>query len=266
MAEVSPKKKYKQHTAPRISALSLAQYCVSADPLERAAILQAARYQRIAPIQQLGEARRCVNAYLADLRRDQSIIERIKMALTRKINAPLLSDFQRETAHRNLEAIKLFESVQQRLGLGRYGFEPVSRAQPHLIVGEVPVSVWLDLFVTLSDSQDGRPRCGAAIIQLAKMGPMAAEAKRQTTRTRREEQRTAVNAYVAVLIHQHLTANFAERGEPCRDHCVVIDPRAGEIIPVRGRLETQIRRLERGCAEVANQWDIIEPPKDYDGN
>lgn len=266
MTEVSPKKKYKQYKTPRLNALSLAQYCVASDPLERATLLQAARYQRIAPIHQLGEARRAANAYLADIRRNESTIEQVKTALTRKIEAPLLSDFQRETAQRNLEALTLFESMRQRLGLGGIGFEGAPHNQPPLVLGQVPVSIWLDLFVTVSDSDDGTSRSGAAIIQFATKGPMAHDAKRPTTRMRREEQRTAVNRFVAVLIHQHLAAHYPERGEPFRDRCMVIDPRAGEIVAVHDRLETHIKRLERACGEVANQWESIEVPKDYDGD
>jgi len=266
MSEVSPKKKYKQYKNPRLNALSLAQYCVASDPLERATILQAARYQRIAPIHQLGEARRGVNSFLADDRRDDSIIERVKMALRRKINAPLLSDFQRETAQRNLEAVILFENMKQTLGLGRFGFEDAPHNQPHLMLAGIHVSVWIDLFVRVSDSEDGMARCGAAIIQFAKRGPLADEAKRPTTRLRREEQRTAVNRFVAVLIHQHLASNFGERGQPCRERCMVVDPRSGEVVTVHGRLETQVKRLELACSEAANQWDSIAPPKDFDGD
>ncbi len=259
------RKKFKHYKTPRMNALSSAQYCAASDPLERSAILQASRYQRIAGIHQLGEARRAATSFLIDTSRRHHTIETAKKGLTRKIQAPFSTDFQRETAERNLESLELFESEQQRLGLGRFGFIDVSTNQPPLTLAEVPVSVRLDVLVIVSDSPDGASRCGGAIIQFAKKG-FVQDAKRQETRRRNEEQRLLVNRFVAVLIYQHLLANFEALGEPSRNHCIVIDPRIGDTFSVYGRLETQAKRLEIACGEIANQWASIDPPRDFDGN
>jgi hypothetical protein len=133
------------------------------------------------------------------------------------------------------------------------------------MIAGVPVSVQLDWFVNAPDAKDGSPQIGAAIMQLAKGGPLPDAAKREETKARRIAARAEINRLIAVLIHQHLAANFSGNGTPMREKCLVIDPFVPEVYAIFGRLESQIGQIEEAVSEIARQWDTIEPPHDYDG-
>jgi hypothetical protein len=118
-------KAYKHYPKPRLSALTLAQYCIARNAKERA-----------------------LQAYLGDIRRDRSTLTKTHAALTTRAQSPLMSDFQRETALRNLENLNRFGEHEQVLALGGYGFERAPQDQDDLIIKGVPVSIQLDWFVT----------------------------------------------------------------------------------------------------------------------
>jgi hypothetical protein len=258
-------KAYKHYPKPRLTALTLAQYCTEQNAKERANIRQNARYQRIAGIVKNTDSRRAFQAYLGDIHRDRSILTKAHAALTTRAQSPLVTDFQRETALRNLENLRRFGECEQMLGLGGYGFERAPQNQPDLMIAGVPVSVQIDWLVAAQNRKDGEPQTGGALMQLAKGGALPDAAKREDTRAKRVAARTEINRLIAILIHQHLAENFPDRGHPARDKCLVIDPFSPGVYPVYGRLEYQVGQLEQAVAEIARLWDSIEAPTDYDG-
>lgn len=260
----APKVKFKVHSEARISASPLAHYSSVSDPAARASILQAAKFQKIAGVVQNTDSRRGIRAHLADMSRSKKALERLKAALTTKSQSPLLTDFARETAQRNLEMLATFEGAEQQLGLGRYGFSPAPENQPHLTMSGVVVPVQLDLIVTASADEDGNERVGGAMLHLSKTVQIPAKFKKEDTQARKHEARLAVNRFMAVLVYEQLRANFAHLGKPSREHCVVVDPYLKEIAKVHGQLEPQLKRLRIACAEIARWWPDIAPPPDFE--
>lgn len=135
-----------------------------------------------------------------------------------------------------------------------------------LKVAGVPVSVQLDFLVPVTAlNADGGAQVGGAILQLAKGGPLPEAAKKEETKRARLAARAEINRYLAVLIHQHLAANFAEHGTPVREKCLVFDVFVPATFTVHGRLEHQVSSLEEAAKEMARNWDDIPPPADFDG-
>jgi hypothetical protein len=147
----------------------------------------------------------------------------------------------------------------------RVGFERVAHNQPDLVLAGVPVSVQLDMLVTVAP-KNGVQHVGGTIIQLAKgRAPLPEKAKKEITRLTRIAARAEINRYMAVLIYQHLAANFNAHGTPSRDHCLVFDIFVPTVYPVFGRLEHQVSALEEAAREMVRNWDAIPPPADFDG-
>jgi hypothetical protein len=255
---------YIHYTEPRLSAFTLAAQYWASNAKQRADIRQSARYFRVAGIVQNTDSRRAFRRYLADLGRDRAILDHASVALATKASSAFSSDFQQETALRNIENIQRFVESEKALGLGNYGFEAAPSDQPDLIMCDVPVSVSLDCFVTSAD-EDGESRTGGAMIQLTKGGALPEKAKKDDTKERRKAARLEVNRLASVLVLKHLEQNFSERGAPSRDKCLIIDPYIPGTTAVFGRVEAQVRQLEEAVQEIARQWDVIRPPADYDG-
>jgi hypothetical protein len=259
----SPQIKYKVRKEPRISVAPLAHYCSTPDPLVRASILQAAKFQKVAGIVQTTEGRRGIRAHLADIKRSKRALDGVKAALTTKSQSTFVTDFIRETAERNLELLAVFERAEQQLGLGRYGFESAPSSQPSLKMSGVAVSVQLDLFVPAGIDEEGNDRIGGALLHLSKSVPIPGKFKKEETQLKKHEARLTVDRFMAALIHEHLRFNFPDRGSPSREHCLVIDPYLNEVATVFGQLEPQLKRLRIACSEIARSWEDITPPNEY---
>src|SRR5690606_39029529 len=149
------------------------------NPKQRADLRMNARYLRVAGIVKNTDARRAIRRYLNDLGRDRGILEHAIAALSTKATSSFSSDFNRETALKNIENLQRFAESEKRLGLGNYGFEVTSANQPELMLGGVPVSVQLDWFVVASPDDEEQPRTGGALLQLTKGGPLPETAKKE---------------------------------------------------------------------------------------
>lgn len=195
---------------------------------------------------------RALRAYNADLRRDESALDRVKAALTIK---SLSSEFKPKTcdeAKRCVEAIELFQKHENALGMRSMALRECGRLHSLEISG-VALSVQPDLIV------DGGDGCvGAAIIRVAK-APDPAACKLEATRLRRGDHRREMGWYLVAMLQLLIEAQGNNFGTVDRDLCFVADVRLGERIgPAEDRAK-RIRAIRGACRQIAALWPTITP-------
>lgn len=234
-----------------MSAVALAEYLIlQADQQEN--ILHDSRFPRPPIVTANAEAMRALRAYNATSRRDDSVLERVKAALTIKSQSLDLKPKTRDEARRCIETIELFQRNENAFGMRHLALRECERLPPLEIEG-VSLSVQPDLIV---DGGDGR--VGAAIIRVAK-APDPAGCKLEATRLRRGDHRREMSWYLVAMLQLLLEAQKGSLGRVDRDLCFIADVRLGERVGPAEDHTKRIRAIKGACRQIAALWPTITP-------
>ena len=234
-----------------MSAVALAEYLIlQADQQEN--ILHDSRFARPPIVTANGEAMRALRAYNATPRRDESVLDRVKTALTIKSQPPDFKPKTQDEARRCIEAIELFQRNENALGMRHLALRECDRLAPLQVEGVV-LSIQPDLIV---DGAEGR--VGAAIIRVAK-APDPAGCKLETTRLKRGDHRREMGWYLVAMLQLLLEAQGKSFGRVDRDLCFVADVRLGARIGAAEDHTKRIRAIKGACRQIAALWPTITP-------
>jgi hypothetical protein len=234
-----------------MSATTLAEYLIL-QPDGQETILHDSRFSRPPIVTANADAMRALRAYNCDPRRDSSILDRVKKALTEKAARPDIRPKSRDEALRCIEAIVLFERHENALGLRRMALSEAPRFDPIDIEG-VTVSIQPDFLV-----DGGSRRVGAGILRVAK-APDPDGCKLDETRRRRGDHRREMARYMVAMLQMLLEGQEGRIGIPERDLCFVADIRLGERIGPASDHTTRLRAIRAACRQIASLWPTITP-------
>jgi hypothetical protein len=241
----------RERREPRVSAAALASYLIG-QPDRQESILHDARFAQQNIVAANQDALKALRAYNVDPRRDNSALERVKAALISRAGQRDLRPKARDEALRCKEAIELFQRSENALGLRGMALKSAPDFKPLIIEG-VTVSVRPDFL-------RGGPgnKIGAGIIRVAK-SPNPEDCKRETTRSRKGDERREMARYMIVLMHLLLDEQGREYGVPTRDLSFVADVRLGETIGCPLDFAARVRAIRAVCRQIDQLWDGIRP-------
>lgn len=234
-----------------MSATALAEYLVfTADKQED--VLHNSRFQRGIIVSANAEALRALRTYNCDPKRDRSSLGVTKATLTAKSEDMSARPKARDEARRCLEAITLFERLENALGLQAMALRESPRFDPITIEG-VLVTIRPDFIV-----DGGNGYIGAGGIRVAK-APDPSDCRMDETRRRRNDHRREMARYMVALFQLVLEAQGRDFGAVDRDLCFVADTRLGEKIGPAPDHSVRLRTILGACRQIASLWPTIKP-------
>jgi hypothetical protein len=195
---------------------------------------------------------RALRAYNCDPRRDQSILDMVKKALTDKSVSNEIKPKARDEARRCVEAINLFERHENTLGMRSMPLRSPPRFGELNIEGVI-LSIRPDFLIEGSNH-----RIGAGILRVAK-APDPDACKLDETRQRRGDYRREMARYIVAMLQMLLEAQDGRFGVPDRDLCFVADVRLGERIGPAPDHTIRLRAIRGACSQIVKLWPMIEP-------
>ncbi len=234
-----------------MSATALAEYLIL-QPDGQETILHDSRYSRPPIVTANADAMRALRAYNCDPRRDTSVLDRVKVALTEKARKQDIKPKTRDEAMRCVEIINLFQRAENALGMRSMALRESPRFDPIDVEG-VELSIYPDFLV------DGGPgRVGAGILRVAK-APDPDSCKLDETRRKRGDHRREMARYMVAMLQMLLEAQDGRLGVAERDLCFVADVRLGERIGPATDHATRLRAIRAACRQIVNLWPTITP-------
>ncbi|BDV35821.1 hypothetical protein SS37A_33500 [Methylocystis iwaonis] len=236
-----------------MSVTALAEYMIlHADKQEN--ILHDCRFARPPIVSANADALRALRAYNSNPRRDHSILEKVKAALTLRSLDLDVKPKTRDEAKRCIEAIELFERHENALGMRSMALRESPRFD-HIDIEGVTISVQPDLLV-----DGGDDRVGAAFIRVAK-APDPLSCKQDGTRLRRNDHRREMAYYMVAIAQLLLEAQGHSFGKPDSELCFVADVRLGELVGPAGDHTARLRAIKGTCRQIVQLWPNIKPKK-----
>jgi len=162
----------------------------------------------------------------------------------------------REEAFRCIEAIELFQTNENALGMRALPLTEAPRFAELRIEG-VAVSVQPDFLIEPVES-GGERRIGAVMLRLQKT-PDPAACRLGATKERRGEHRREMARYMIAMMQMVLEEQSANRGRFDRDLCFVADVRLGERIGAAADHSARLRAIRAACKQIARLWDTVIP-------
>lgn len=238
---------------PRVSAAALAEYMILR-PEQQDTILHNCRFQTGPVVGKYGDAMRALKAYNTNRLRPNGDLDVVKKALAAKAGAPDTRPYARDEALRNVEAIALFQTTENALGMRGLPLLEARRFEPMSIEG-VAVSVQPDFLIS---PVGGENRIGALMLRLQK-APDPSACRREATKERRGEHRREMGRYMIAMMQLLLEQQAADLGAFDRDICFVADVRLGERISAGTDHSARLRSIQSACKQIATLWDSIIP-------
>jgi hypothetical protein len=240
----------RERREPRVSATALAAYLIG-QPDRQESILHDARFPQQTIVAANQDALKALRAYNVDPHRDNTALERVKVALTGRAGQRDLRPKARDEALRCKEAIEIFQRSENALGLRGMALKSARDFEPMDIEG-VTVSVRPDF---IRDGAGGK--IGAGIIRVAK-APNPEDCKREATRVRKGDERREMARYMTVLMHMLLEEQGQQYGAPSRNLSFVSDVRLGETITCPSDYMARVRAIRAVCRQIDQLWDGIK--------
>lgn len=114
------------------------------------------------------------------------------------------------------------------------------------------VAVSINPFASIHGKQKGKETVGCLSLLINKT--------EQSSNTRAHRCRSA-----AILSLQFAQKHLSSLGAPVAKLCMVYDVFDGRVITAPVNHKRQIDNMRAQCEEVADRWDLMTPPDDYDG-
>lgn len=240
-----PKKKYRVHDSPRISANQLAEYLL-VSPSRRQTILRNAKFAPTYLVVRYNAAKTAVADYLSNDARPSGILADAGADLLAVSKSPTSSPFQKNDAELSIEAIDSFSAIKTNKELIQLSFQKLTNRLPALPLNGVDVSVNLDL---IARRQKTPPLIGGVVFQTAKA---------TTGASWRAEHARNVSSLVWMLAEKHLSA----LGQVDRKLCLTVDFFGKSITPAPTSYKRRLADFEAACLEIGALWPSIQPPTD----
>lgn len=164
--------------------------------------------------------------------------------------SPTTKPWTRDDAQLCIEALKRVESAYGNTGLGTMDIRRLTIASPKIQIEGVSVSI--NPFATVHGKRKGKDAVGCLSLLINKT--------EQSSTARAHRCRSA-----AILSLQFAQKHLANMGVPIAKLCMVYDVFDGRVIAAPVNHVRQINNMRDQCEEVADRWDSIAPPDDYDG-
>lgn len=157
----------------------------------------------------------------------------------------LETGYNKDEALRCAKAIRAFSDTFSAKKLSRYDIAPCQTKLTKTISG-VKVNVSLDAMVT--EAKDDFQNSGGIILLYAFSA-----------------NRNGVKDRLATASGLILWALEGGQMQPLPRLCMAVDLAEHNIVKASASHDRLRQRITASCAEIAAQWDSIEPPHDYDG-
>lgn len=233
---------FRHRSEPRISANDLAKYMVTPDP-GRLGIIRRSRDSATPPRIRYAELKSGLVTFLADIRRPEAALGRLRLTLESRRDTPRSTTFIRQDAELSLAAMDAFENMKN--ALGGYRFVAPGQRFDLLAIAGVNVSINLDLFAVRT--KNGEDQFGGVLLRLTKPD----DEETENAASKRRE----MGLYAATLAHMQARSLAASPGAPHHDLCMSIDVQCGEVHLAGRSAAMRSSRLEAACRFIAAMWD-----------
>jgi hypothetical protein len=247
----APSAKYRLNAKPRLSANQLADY-LNASSIRRKRVIQDAKFPRTPIVARYKAARDGITDYLCDQARPTStLVSAIDQMKTHA--AASESPWTKQDSLLSIEAIESFHSGygNNQMGVRKIECRDVTGSQPLLPIEGVQVSVALDATTHRKD-KDGKDRVGGIILLFSK--------SETSSNDRVDRCKTA-----AVLALMFAEKHLKPLGKADPKLCFALDIFGKKAHPAPSSYKQRLNNINAACDEIADRWDSIEPPEDYDG-
>jgi hypothetical protein len=251
MTAHTPSAKYRLNSKPRLSANQLADY-LNASSTRRKRVIQDAKFPRTVIVARYDGARDGIADYLCDLARPTSTLVTAIDQMKAKAEASD-SPWTKQDSLLSIEAIESFHSAygNNKMGVRKIECRPMTASRPPLPIEGVQVSVSLDATTHRKD-KDGKDRVGGVILLFSKS---------ETSSNSRADRCKTAAVLALMFAEKHLTSY----GKADPKLCFALDIFGGTAHPAPGTYKQKLNNINAACDEIADRWESIEPPPDYDG-
>lgn len=233
-----------------MSANQLAEYLTASSP-RRKAIIVGAKFPKTVVVAQYDGARVGLSKFLGDGTRSFRHLTDAVESQTRRGARPDATDWVRRDAGASIEAIEAFQTSYNKTGLTKLNCRLVTGRQPLLDGWRTKVSVSLDLTVHKTTRAE-KDKVGGVVFAFA---------KGEDKDKKRHDRLKVVSNLIFVFCERYL----GHHGDPDKDLCFAVDVFAKKLVQPTGEFLRGMRLVVESCEEIADRWDNIAPPEDYDG-
>lgn len=241
------KPKYREASAPQLSANQLAQYLL-AGPATRKRIVQAARYQSTAVVARYRHAREAIVSCLCDDTRSPAKVAAARAAMETRMSQPTNSSWTVDDLESSIAALDRYAATANQTILHQVRCQPISGSVPPLVIRDLRIKVTPDVILRRK-TKDGEA-VGALVTAIA---------KGEKSKTNRQEQ-----ARTAALLVWRFAEGFLT-GTVERQLCLSYDVFDGSVYAPSANYVTKLKNIEAACEEIMDKWPNVPPPDDYDG-
>lgn len=248
--------KVREKANAQMSAASLAEYLIM-KPDQQETVLHDARYSSPPPVVPHLGAMRPIQAYCADFRRPQLLLDSAKAELLRSSQDNSIRPKAREESLRCLETIELFEKAENALGLKALPLEKAPKFRPLNIEGVI-LSVQPGLLVRPASSKGG-PKFGVVFFRPQK-APDPKACRLEETKRSRGEHRRELARYMLAMAEMAMGELEGQFGKFSRELSFVADIRLGERIDFStSDHSARVRAIRAACKQIKQLWPGITP-------
>lgn len=246
----NPRSKYTYRPTPQLSANQLSDY-LTASPPRRKAIIVAAKFPKTSVVAQYEGARVGLVKFLNDGTRSFRHLTDAVDGQARRHSRADATDWVKRDSRSSIEAIEAFQASYNKLGVTKLDCREVTGRQPLLDNWQTKISVHLNLTVH-------RPTSG----ETDKVGGVILAFSKGEDKDRKRHDRLKTTANLIFLFCQRFLTHY---GEADKKLCFAVDVFARKSVQPSGEYLRGMKQIEESCEEIADRWDAIAPPDDYDG-
>jgi hypothetical protein len=167
-----------------------------------------------------------------------------------------LSDLKRDDASVSVQNLSVFIKMLNKFKFTGKDLTPLEEKQPPVVIEGVKVQTDLACLVR-SVSRSDVPRVGAVFLNTQAGNGLG-------TREETKRKRTKAGETVSLIVLGRLINEFSDFGEPHPEDCLHVYVRAGHFWSAPKSYVNKMENVKAEARSVANGWDAIVPPSDYD--
>lgn len=213
-------------------------------------MLRDAKFPKTVVVAHYTPAREAIQNFLTSPARTSPDFSDAHEALNALAASPTTKPWTRDDAQLCIEALKRVESAYGNTGLGSMDIRTLAMASPKLQMAGVSVSI--NPFASIHGKHKGESAVGCLSLLLNKT--------EQSTKKRMDRCRSA-----AILSLLFARKHLSDMGLPIPNLCLVYDVFDGLLVPAPANHKRRLDDMMAQCEEVADRWESIAPPDDYDG-
>lgn len=230
-----------QVKSPRLSMSRLADYMGASRQAQRS-IIQSCKYQPIARVVQHKEARIVITNYLRDGHDNHLLLVTKANELRHKLAD---DDFELEVNGHNADYVERFSAVVDNVQLPVANLQPPHEFDP-IDMNGVSLSFRPQILLSRLTQRTNKLKIGALMLRYAKGKSLVAK---------------VANWQAAGIFGFLRTIKQGEAAEAEHELCLVLDAYTGEIYPAPGNSVYLFKEMKAACADIAERWPAIKPPK-----